>query len=551
MPWNLEIGIIDVEQGESSLITALDTAGAQHRSMLIDGGLSIHGHTVHSFVTARLVALGIPTLTHLLVSHYDEDHSNGVMSLLIADNLYRLCEIIAGAAGAAAFDAATNPLNPNQDQDHEIAAAGAAAAAAALGAYNAGGNNYSNIAVNAGQAQWNVAIPGGTANAQIARDGAVDGEGVAALAPLLNGRLLRSTIRRRSAAQQAGVAAGLVAGGTAAARAAAALTNVLQQLYPGVPQGCRFRTDGRYTNIHIIDIGNTPHMDADYLGVIAGDVTFGGDLSVRVPGINRTRTSAPVLGAEVLWNSGPGAMAAPANAPAIFVVSRLKRIWRAPGPMLPIASGQPDNDDSIGLILRFNSFFYYTGGDLPWQGEDLIANAVMANGLPDPQNPPATFAVPAGIACFKCGHHGANTSTSPHFLLTVLAQAACISSGYQPFGPNLIVHPEQNVVNRLHGDPNIQFFFMTNCREQRVNVPASQTPPQFQLPAPNKSRVAGDNTPDITVAPAPPLPARNRGNIRVKITHAELTAAVGPGRLFRVRYYEADIPNIRTEPILF
>jgi beta-lactamase superfamily II metal-dependent hydrolase len=551
MPWDLEIGIIDVEQGESSLIVARDTVGAQHRSMLIDAGLPIHGHTAHSYVNARLGALN---LTHMLVSHYDADHSGGIKSLLIADNLYRLCEIIAQAAGAAAFNAATNAPLAGQDQDHQIAAAAAAASAAALGAYNVVGNNQSNIAVNAGQAQWNVVIPGATPNAVIARDAAIDGEGVAGLAPNLNPSLLPFTVKRRSAAQRAGISAGLAAG-AAAVRAAAALPNVLQELYTTVPQGSRFNTGGRYTNIHVIDIGNTAHMANDYPGLIAGDITFttGGSPRVRVPGINRTRTTAPALGAEIFWNSGPGAAAAPVGSPAIFVVSRLKSIWRAPAHAIPIASGQPDNDDSIGLILRFNNFFYYTGGDLPWQGEDLIANAVMANRLPDPQNPGNPFALPARIACFKCGHHGSDHSTSANFLAAVLPRAACISSGYKPFGRTFIVHPEQNVVNRLHGDGNIQFFFMTNCREQRANVPASQNPPQNQLPGPNKSRLAGDNQDDNTAPPAPPLPARNRGDVRIKVTNGESTAAVGPGRQFRIRYFEADaIVNAnRTEPIQF
>ena len=46
---------------------------------------------------------------------------------------------------------------------------------------------------------------------------------------------------------------------------------------------------------------------------------------------------------------------APAGSPAIFLVANNKYMWLAPANDVPIASGQPDNDDSIGLVIRFNT----------------------------------------------------------------------------------------------------------------------------------------------------------------------------------------------------
>ncbi|HEX3557448.1 MAG TPA: MBL fold metallo-hydrolase [Thermoanaerobaculia bacterium] len=528
MPWQLEIHIIDVGQGESSLIVADDGAG-QSRTMLIDAGLPIYGETVHDYIVQKLN--GRP-LDHILVSHYDADHSGGIKSLLIADNLYRLSETIAEAAGAAAFDAVTN----GRDVAHQIAAGAAAAAAAARGAYHIGANDYRNVAVAAGQDQWNSAIAAGTTGAEIARDAVLDGESIAAVSPNLNAILLPATATRRKAAQQAGIEAGNVAG-NAAVRTAAALTSVHRTLLSAVPPGSRFRTDALYRNMHVIDIGNTPHMANDYPWLIGGSITLTSGHRVLVPGTNRTRTSVDgILGAEILWNSGPAPMAAPVSSPALFVVACLKRMWRAPANAVPIASGQPDNDDSIGLAMRFNRFFYYTGGDLPSQGEDLVATALRNWGLSDPQNLPNTFGPAARLACFKCGHHGSNRSTSDAFLATTQASAAFISAGYKPFGHQQVVHPEQQVVNRLHNAASISRFYLTNCREQRANVPASQAPPRDQLPPPNKSRLAGDN------ALRNLRPGRRRGDIFINLTEAGSTGAPPAGRRFSVRYYEADHP---------
>jgi beta-lactamase superfamily II metal-dependent hydrolase len=120
MAWELQIHTIDVGQGESSLIVARDTAaGGQHRTMLIDGGEAGFAETVHNYVAAQLGPLGIP-LDHILVSHYDGDHSGGVTALLQADNLWRVCDLIAGPVAVSA--------NLGRNRPEQVAYGAAAAA---------------------------------------------------------------------------------------------------------------------------------------------------------------------------------------------------------------------------------------------------------------------------------------------------------------------------------------------------------------------------------------------------------------------------------------
>jgi beta-lactamase superfamily II metal-dependent hydrolase len=535
MAWELEIHIIDVGQGESSLIIARNPTIPQTRTMLIDAGLPGCAETVHNYITA----LGLGGVDHILVSHYDGDHSGGIITLLMADNLYRLCEIIAEAAGNAANDAQID----HRDELHQVAAAASAAAAAALGGYDDGAaNNRSNVAINAGRGMWNSVFDPNSRYAEVARDSILCGEGEANTAPALNASLIPSTQKRRKTCQSAGIAAGTTTA-NAGARKAAALTAVFNELRStaNLP-GSRFRTNGIYHNAHIIDIGDTYHLTCNYNHTIIGRfLTNNGD-AIQVPGINRQRTSNPILGSEVLWNTGPGAAAAPPNSPAIFVVSRRKYIWNAPGHSVPIASGQPDNDDSIGLILRFNNFFYYTGGDLPSQGEELIANAISNQGLPNPAG--GFFPRPHCIACFKCGHHGSVHSTSQQFIDTIHPRAAFISCGKNQFGNEN--HPAQAVIDRIHNNGNIQCFYLTNCKYETIHVPASGGNDQLTVPG-NKSRVAGDNHDDNHAA------GRQRGNICVYLNEEESNANPEAGRRFHVRYYDDDggVQHIRVEDILF
>ena len=541
MPWELEISTIDVGQGESSLIIAQDPAVAgAARAMLIDGGRPGYAATVHQYVAGRLAARGIAQLSHILVTHYDNDHTGGVMSLLSSDNLYGVVEVISNAAAAAAVAA----INAGRNAAHQASAAGAAAAAAASGGYTRPGGNYAAIAVNAGAAAQVMALTPGNNQAGNAEEGADLGRQRALAAPAANLRLLQSpqSVRKAAVAAAAGV---LGVGGTAAARSAAARPLVYNSIRLAVPFAVM--TNGIYHNTHVIDIGDTNHVPDDYGQILVGRVQMWKNYATIPPGINRQRTSlAPAnLGSEVLWNTGPAAVAAPANSPAAFLVACRKYVWNAPGGTCPIASGQPDNDDSIALVVRFGLFFFYTGGDLPTEGEDLVADAVMATGFADPQGGPA-FAVPHRIAAFKCGHHGSDNSTSAHFLGTIHPMAALISCGRNRFGAG-DHHPTQAVVTLL--DANVNLFYLTNCLYFTNFIPASQGVNQLPVVG-NWSRVCGDNNINNLAVP------RNRGNIRLYLNQVESTAAMGPGRRFHVDYWDDDSPPMpavgaRTENQLY
>src|SRR5215207_5891514 len=87
-PWELEIVTIDVSQGDSSLILAYDTGlGGLRRSMLIDAGYAGWAGEVSTLVRRRLNGRGFAQLDHLLLTHWDDDHSGGVVALLQSDNL--------------------------------------------------------------------------------------------------------------------------------------------------------------------------------------------------------------------------------------------------------------------------------------------------------------------------------------------------------------------------------------------------------------------------------------------------------------------------------
>lgn len=331
-----------------------------------------------------------------------------------------------------------------------------------------------------------------------------------------------------------------------------------------------FETKGFYASTQVIDNGNADYIPFDYKIAVEGSFTYQGnnriDSGCKRPTFSVNQNN---LGNEILWNSGSNPSVAPANAPAIFLVSCGKYVWNGPSqPKGPIGE-QKDitNADSIGLIVRFNNFFYYTGGDLPSAGEDLIAKAVMTKGLPDPSDSSGatTFLTPACIACFKCGHHGSDNSTSDYFLTTAKPCGAIISCGINTFGDKADKHPTQNVINRLNRS-TICYFYLTNCRYATDGIPGSQGLNQLSA-AGNKSRMAGDNCRNKQGQPILELASgRHRGNIVLRINQAESCGpssgiSPAPAQQYHVSYYDNDDKTpgntkgprvgIRTETIVF
>jgi beta-lactamase superfamily II metal-dependent hydrolase len=84
MAWRLEIHHIEVNQGDATLIVAREIVpfigmAAIVRAVLIDGGRANVGADVHNYIT--LVA-NVPAVHVIVVTHYDADHVNGIITIL-------------------------------------------------------------------------------------------------------------------------------------------------------------------------------------------------------------------------------------------------------------------------------------------------------------------------------------------------------------------------------------------------------------------------------------------------------------------------------------
>jgi beta-lactamase superfamily II metal-dependent hydrolase len=517
MPWRLDIHLLDVGQGDCTLIDARHTNG-QRSTLLVDGGLPRYGEFVHDYLvnTAQ-----VPALDKMLLTHYNEDHGGGLRALLLADDLSNVVRTLTTVGAAYAGGA---------DRPERIASTVAAVYSAALGNYGPNIGWAANASMDARQ------------NA-VGNDTAAVNTGVASAtwvgSPAGVQTLVTSAARRRGVARAAGLAA---AAGIVLGEAGAVLTNrirtaILNSLRTGMQlQAARFWTGNRYNNTEVIDLGNTAMMPAGWNTTIGGQFTIAGNAAVA-PTVNRNRRSNPPLGDEVLWDPA----APPANAPQAYLISRSSLAWQGIGVApFPVATGFPDNDTSMGLLIKFNDFFYYTAGDLPSVGENPLMNALVNHGLPNPAGGGALPVVDR-LGSFKCSHHGAATSTSAAFLHDANPRTALISCGY-----NLAYqHPDDGLVFRLHGDPGLSRFYLTNCNFQSNVVAASMGHNQLTWPG-NKSRVAGDNNQNNIAA------GRHRGDIIIRVTQANSQAAAG-ARTVTVNYWDDDqVPaGMRNSPSQF
>jgi hypothetical protein len=548
MAWKLTVWVLDVGQGDSSLIIAEDDKTGQARTLLIDGGRARYAETVHSLVRRFLRGRGIPELDHILVSTYNRPHHGGLLQLLNADNLYHFAHMVAYIAVREAGAGDTTV--------RQIAGGVAGAYAACRGGYESLPQNPgltaqvralatgARLAANAGDANPNAAMAAWTYVTDPAHP--------------LDPRLLNPTlIYDKALSQNIACIAGLSAGAFFQAAQCAGTVPpeavqvqavgsvrdmLLHLLFAKAPAGARFDTGGFYANTHIIDIsaryqshGFSIRMGKAAAGGLSLETVAKADWLATAPGISRKHTTLPALGAEILWNSGPRKAPPPAGAPAVFVVARAGEVWdpQSPGKSSVIPPDNPplSADTRIGLVVRFNDFVYYTGGDLTSPGEDLIASAVTRNGLPNPGGD--SFPAVDKIACFKCGRHGHDTATSDNFLSMALPAAALISCGTNPATPV----PSQSVIDRLQADYLIDGFYLTNCNVARNHVPKS-----FGLPQTgggNKSRVSGDNA----------LPNDGAGRIRGHLIMQVGEAGTRAGnRTFTVMHRDA-VGNMTSDTI--
>ena len=518
MAWKLDIHLLDVGQGDCTLIVARDAAAGLRRTMLIDAGEAPYGRIAHQ----KVVDLGLPGVDHIVSTHYDVDHRAGLQSLLLADDLSKMIMTLNGPATVNAI---------GLHRPARIASVTAAVCSTALGNYGPNAFNAT-LAATAARGQSNAADTDAVAIAT----GYWGGDQYPA--PVGVASLIPHAATRQRVARRAGLAA---ANAIAAGQGGAALRNTIAMeifttLRTGVPIHARFHTGNRYNATHVIDLG-AGGVPTGWVNTIQGRFPISGN-GVRVPNGARHRTSIPNRGREVLWNSGPNAMVAPANAPQVYVVTCNGLAWQGIGnaPFLITNNQNGGNDCSIGLVIRFNDFFYCTLGDLAKAGENAVMAALMAHGLPSPPNIHVPLPVPARFASLKCSHHGAKFSTSTPYLAAAQPRTALISVGFH-LG---FQHPTDKLLRRLQHEPAITRFYLTNCNFQSPYVPASMGLNQLTAVG-NKSRVAGDNN------HANLVPGRDRGDIRLRITEAQSQAAVGAGRAYRVEYWDEDAgPGFRT-----
>jgi beta-lactamase superfamily II metal-dependent hydrolase len=498
--WTLKIHQIDVGQGESTLIVARNLATGEQRSMLIDGGIHGCGPIVHAYVAENTYGMH---LDHIVVSHYDTDHSGGVAALLTADNLYAVAQTIAFAAGTAVAAAAS----VGESELAQASAGAAAAMAAAMGAYSPGDfdrkKDLSKIADSAGEGAADSLFAGITKLDDAAKAGSKFGRDY--VQSLLDaGRKINRSIlpNKPSLREKVCVAASLAAVGNAILDpVGSARDEILKRLYPKTkPEGARFDTGGIYANVNIIDTGkNLANEKDDYIKAVGGNVFFG-DIGIRAPLFRRKR-STPPLEEEVLWGRDRnGRQVAPIGAPWVFLLAANRDIA---GSRNAIGFGEEGNGTSIGLIVQFNNFYFYTGGDLPSDGEDAIWRYVQRN---FPTN---------HICCFKCGHHGSKTSSSDEFVDGIKASAALISVGQN----DKFKHPDREVIDRLQGSATIKNFYLTNLRYDRK--PAATWPNNPF--SPGRGLVAGDNN-SVNLASG-----RMRGNITVYVDQDSSLSKIHPG----------------------
>jgi hypothetical protein len=318
MAMQLTIHTINAEQGESALVVAADVAVGRHRTILIDGGLPGYAEKVHNFIDPILRGYGY-TLDHILVSHYDKDHSGGVIGLLNADNMRVVSETISNAVANAARWAAAGT------RSQQIACGAVAASATILGACG--------LNVNQILTMCQVVFPRAVGRtddeaAEIGFNYALEHTNNLQSFPALQ---VGKSGRRRNIAKISSVAAAIaIASGNNPATAAFGVIFLL--IARTLPNQLRFDTGDRYCNVHLIDIEQPiwPSQSAE----IYADAAIGQYITkanrMTVPGVNRTRTT-PAPGNEISRNSGAGPTSAPPHSPARFCRAINSWVWQGRG----------------------------------------------------------------------------------------------------------------------------------------------------------------------------------------------------------------------------
>ena len=99
-----------------------------------------------------------------------------------------------------------------------------------------------------------------------------------------------------------------------------------------------------------------------------------------------------------------------------------------------------ENERSIGLLIEYNQFKFFTGGDLGEDIEDTVGAHI------------------GDISVLKAGQHGSKNSSSYYFLSQTQAEAVLIS-----VGPSSSNHPAQETLSRMDSISSIQNIYQTTA----------------------------------------------------------------------------------------
>lgn len=539
MAWELEIHTIDVAQGESALVIAKDTVAGNFRSMLIDAGLQKYGQIVDSYVAG---VLGNRQLDYIVTSHYDVDHSGGITQLLLSDNYSTIAYNIADAVYGEVSAFLTS------DNKAIIGKAIGAFVGYTGGGYNDGvtdGTTAFDQAVLIAflDAKEQASLQQARTVAYTEAKSSINNPDTDVSRPLLKyyGSSKPKTI--------AFGVANLVINNKGSGDLRTLLYEfIFKEIIPnnkGIVNTRIGTTTGfRYSNVAIYDPGN---QDIDgtgypissvsaYEGALEGNAKIAGYSSKSIPAAGRTRTT-PTLGGEML---GWGATAA---APHVYCLAWGRGVYQNSTRI----TQDNGNGISIGMAIQFGKFAFFTGGDLPADGLQMMPGALLNK---------AMFGNLTIIPAFKAGHHGSAHAINQTFLTAARPLTSVISAGYKQFGsdPNN-VHPDQMTIDLLHGQATIPRFFLTNCKIVRNHVPGSDNKEQMVIG--NKSRISGDNGYDPGERDGQRAKVE-RGNIVLAINQAESTSTKRRGvdtltgtevyRQFRMTHFEED-PDLNDEPL--
>lgn len=108
-----------------------------------------------------------------------------------------------------------------------------------------------------------------------------------------------------------------------------------------------------------------------------------------------------------------------------------------------------ENGRSLSVLVSFGDFHLLIAGDLPTEGENILAQALFDRGVV--------------LNVLRAGHHGSNTSTGELILDYLQPEVVVISVGdSQSCGPgfNAYGHPSQDVLDRLAAG-SVEMVFQT------------------------------------------------------------------------------------------